>query len=70
MKVLEILKRSLRNIFRIVGFDGDKKVSKLMNYTSRGGDVADPWYSGDFEKCYRDIYDGCISLLESLERDL
>jgi len=61
---------NLRNIFRIVGFDSDKKVSKLMNYTSRGGDVADPWYSGDFEKCYRDIYDGCISLLERLEGDL
>ena len=61
---------NLRNIFRIVGFDSDKKVSKLMNYTSRGGDVADPWYSGDFEKCYRDIYDGCLGLLKSLEGDL
>lgn len=61
---------NLRNIFRIVGFDSDKKVSKLMNYTSRGGDVADPWYCGNFEKCYRDIYDGCLGLLESLEGDL
>ena len=61
---------NLRNIFRIVGFDSDKKVSKLMYYTSRGGDVADPWYSGDFEKCYRDIYDGCLGLLKSLEGDL
>ena len=57
---------NVRNIMRIIGSDKDNKVTKLMNYTSRGGDVADPWYSGDFETCYKDIYEGCTALLNYL----
>jgi len=37
-----------------------------MSFTSRGGDVADPWYTGDFETTYRDVYDGCMGVLEYL----
>lgn len=55
-----------RNILRIFGSDKDEKVRRLMTFTSRGGDVDDPWYSGDFTTTYRDIYDGCVSLLEFL----
>ncbi len=49
-------------------FDGDKnnKVSKLMSYTGIQSDVSDPWYSGNFEKAYDDIYRGCTALLEHL----
>lgn len=57
---------NVRNIMRIIGSDKDDKVTKLMSYTNRGGDVADPWYSGDFETCYNDIYEGCRGLLEKL----
>ncbi len=57
---------NVRNIMRIIGSDKENKVTKLMSYTSRGGDVADPWYSGDFETCYNDIYEGCSALLEKL----
>ena len=57
---------NVRNIMRIIGSDKDEKVFKLMSFTSRGGDVADPWYSGDFETCYNDIYEGCCCLLEKL----
>lgn len=57
---------NVRNIMRIIGSDKEKKVSKLMSYTNRGGDVADPWYSGDFETCYNDIYEGCSALLQKL----
>ena len=57
---------NVRNIMRIIGSDKDEKVYKLMSFTSRGGDVADPWYSGDFETCYNDIYEGCSALLEKL----
>ena len=57
---------NIRNIMRIIGSDKEEKVYKLMSFTSHGGDVADPWYSGDFETCYRDIYNGCKALLEKL----
>ena len=55
-----------RNILRIFGHDKDEKVRKLMTFTSRGGEVADPWYSRDFSTTYRDIYDGCTGILEEL----
>ena len=57
---------NVRNIMRIIGSDKEEKVYKLMSFTSRGGDVADPWYTGDFESCYNDIYEGCCVLLEKL----
>jgi protein-tyrosine phosphatase len=58
---------NIRNIGRIFGSDPDNKVHKLMDYTERKGDVADPWYSGKFDVAYRDIYDGCTALLEILK---
>ena len=57
---------NIRNMHRILGGDPDDKIRKLMEYTGRGGDVADPWYSGRFDVAYRDIYDGCEALLETL----
>lgn len=57
---------NVRNAMRILGSDPKGKVSKLMDHTARPGNVADPWYSGDFETCYRDIEDGCKALLEKL----
>lgn len=60
---------NIRNIMRIFGADPDGKVHKLTDYTDRGGDIADPWYSGRFDVAYKNIYDGCTGLLESLMRD-
>ena len=57
---------NIRNIGRIFSKDPEGKVHKLMDYTDRKGDVADPWYSGRFDVAYRDIYDGCVGLLEEL----
>jgi len=57
---------NIRNMLRIFGGDPDGKVRKLMDYTGRGGDVADPWYTGGFDVTYRDVRDGCSSLLETL----
>ncbi|MDE7295438.1 MAG: low molecular weight phosphotyrosine protein phosphatase, partial [Oscillospiraceae bacterium] len=49
---------NLRNLERIIG--RSDKVSKLLDFTSRKGeDISDPWYSGDFETAYNDIYEGC-----------
>ena len=57
---------NMRNLMRIIGSDPEEKVKKLMDYTDRGGDVADPWYTGDFATTYRDISDGCEGLLKAL----
>ena len=57
---------NIRNMHRIFGGDPDGKIHKLMDYTPRGGDVADPWYSDRFDVAYRDIYDGCQGLYEQL----
>ena len=54
------------NMLRIFGGDLGEKVHKLMDYTERGGDVADPWYSERFDVAYRDIYDGCAALLDAV----
>ncbi len=58
---------NVRNMHRILGGDSDVKIRKLMDYTSRSGDVADPWYSDRFDIAYRDIYEGCIALLDTLD---
>ena len=58
--------RNVRNMHRILESDLHHKIRKLMEYTTRGGDGADPWYSDRFDIAYRDIYDGCIGLLETL----
>lgn len=59
---------NLSNIGRIIGEDKDKKVSLLLDYTKRKGDIADPWYTGDFETTYRDVLEGCEGFLEFLDR--
>ena len=58
--------RNLRNMERFTGGDPDGKVSMLMDYTDRPGEVADPWYTGDFQATWDDVYDGCCGLLEEL----
>ena len=60
---------NIRNMNRILGGDPDKKIRKLMEYTSRGGDVADPWYSDRFDIAFRDIYEGCEALFEDLTNE-
>ena len=57
---------NIRNMHRILGGDPDGKIRKLMDYTSRPGDVDDPWYSDRFDIAYRDIFEGCAGLLETL----
>ena len=57
---------NLRNLRRLLGDDTEGKISLLMDYTSRPGDVADPWYTGDFEATWRDVIEGCSGLLERI----
>ncbi len=57
---------NLRNMLRITGGDSDGKLSLLLDYTPHPRDVADPWYSGDFEATFRDVTDGCKGLLNTI----
>ena len=57
---------NIRNMHRILGGDPQGKIHKMMDYTERGGDVADPWYSNRFDIAYRDIHDGCIGLMRAI----
>ena len=59
---------NLRNMKRMYNQDPDGKISLLMDYTSRPGSVADPWYTGDFEATWRDVLEGCQGLLDHLDR--
>ena len=56
-----------RNMLRICGEDPEHKIHLLMDYTSRPGEVADPWYTGDFEETWQDVSEGCRGLLGKLE---
>ena len=58
---------NLKNMTCFTGGDPDKKVSLLMEFTSRPGDVADPWYTGDFDATWNDVYEGCSGVLRYIE---
>jgi protein-tyrosine phosphatase len=55
-----------RGLNRILGADPDGKVSRLLDWTERPRDVADPWYTGDFDATYADVLAGCQALLAQL----
>lgn len=57
---------NIRNMTRYWG-DKQQKIRKLLDFTERRGeDISDPWYTGDFERTYRDVRLGCEGLLEKL----
>ena len=57
---------NIRNMKSICDGDPEGKIHKLLDFTSRRGDVADPWYTRDFEATWRDVAEGCQCLLASL----
>lgn len=61
---------NIRNTMRIFGDDKDGKVCKMMSFAGMNRDVSDPWYSGDFEQAYNDIYSGCKGLLKNSKAKL
>ena len=61
---------NIKNILKIFGDDKDKKVFKLMSFANINKDVADPWYTDNFDVTYNDILLACTKLFESLKEDL
>ena len=59
---------NLRNLTRIFEGDDEGKIHKLLEYTGQMRDVTDPWYSGNFDVAFDDIYAGCRALLENFAK--
>lgn len=59
---------NLTRMERICGRDTQGKIHLMMDFTSRPGEVADPWYTGDFTATWRDLEEGCRGLLDYLEK--
>jgi len=55
---------NIRNMHRMLGGDPQGKIFRLMDFTHRPGEVADPWYSDRFDECYEDVLEGCEALLQ------
>ena len=65
--------RNIRSIDRIIGSDPDHKVYKLLDFSENPRDIADPWYTGNFDRTYDDILEGCtgfFAYLQGREPDL
>ena len=60
---------NLRDMHRICGGDPDGKISLLLDHTARPGNVADPWYTGDFQATWLDVLAGCQGLLAEFAGD-
>lgn len=57
---------NLRNMMRITGGDPEHKIYRLLDFTNRHEDIADPWFTGNFDETYEDIDEGCRALLNWL----
>ena len=57
---------NLRSMQTLFGGDPEGKLRKLLSFCGEGGDVADPWYTGDFEQTWRDVSRGCHALVDLL----
>ena len=64
--IIAMDQNNLRNIQRLIGPDVDRKISLLLDYTDNPRDVADPWYTGDFQITWDDVQRGCNGLLHQL----
>jgi protein-tyrosine phosphatase len=60
---------NIRNLNSLFGGDPDKKIYKMLEFADRDGDVADPWYTGNFDATWRDCSDGCHGLFRQIMID-
>ena len=67
--IIGMEQRNINNILRIVGEDKENKVFRLLDFSENPRDIADPWYTGNFEVTYNDVEEGCKKFLEYLEKN-
>lgn len=60
---------NIRNMLRIAGGDPEGKIRKLLDFGEHPRDIADPWYTGNFDQTYEDVVEGCEALMRFLERE-
>ena len=66
--IIAMEQRNIRDIYRIVGDDKENKVYRLLDFTTNPRDIADPWYTHNFEITYSDIMEGLESFIRFLEK--
>lgn len=64
--IIAMERRNIENIKRICGGDPDNKVSLLLSFAGRNDNIADPWYTGNFDAAFNDIVEGCEGFLEQI----
>lgn len=60
---------NMRNLNRMLKGDPESKVYKFLTFAGSGRDIADPWYTGDFDATYNDVVEGCKGFLEYLREN-
>ncbi len=64
--IIGMEKSNVENILKIIGEDSQNKVYRLLDFSNNPKDIADPWYTRDFEKTYVEIVEGCEALLKHI----
>lgn len=59
--------QNIRNMLRILNGDPQGKICRLLDFAINPGDIADPWYTGNFDKTYTDVLEGCQSMLSKIK---
>ena len=65
--ILGMESRNIQNILRIVGEDKENKVYRLLDFSNNPRDIADPYFTGNFDRTYEDILEGCSAFLEKIK---
>ena len=66
--IIGMEKRNLTYMQRITGGDSQGKMYRLLDFSDRPRDIADPWYTGEFDVTYEDVFEGCRALLDYIKR--
>lgn len=61
--------RNIINMKRILNSDPQNKIFRFLDITNSPRDIADPWYTGDFDRTYDDVVEGCEALLKHIEEN-
>lgn len=67
--ILGMEEKNIRNILRIIGEDRENKVFRLLDFSDNPRNIADPWYTGDFDLTYYDVVEGCNKFLEYILKE-